>query len=70
MGKKTFWELYREYRIEKWALARDAKVELEVINSMLTNEPIAREDAIKVLKAVSRWVGIRYSLEDVNVKLK
>jgi hypothetical protein len=69
MAKRTFFQLYKQYHIGKWELAQEAKVELEVINSMLTNEPVARSDALKVLHIVSRWAGIRYSLEDVDVKV-
>lgn len=70
MVKKKFWELYREYHIGKAELAREAKVEPEVIECLLADKPIARNDAIKVLNVVSRWAGIRYGLEDVQVKLK
>ena len=69
MPKKTFWDLYRQYRIEKQELAQEAKVELEIVNRMIENLPVAREDAIKVLSVVSQYVGIRYGLQDVNVKL-
>jgi len=70
MAKKTFWQLYQEYDIEKEELARKAQVDVEVINRMFTHEPIARSDAIKVLNVVSRLIGIRYSLNDVDVKLQ
>lgn len=62
-------ELYKQYDMGKWELAQEAKVDLEVINCMLMNEPVARGDAIKVLNIFSRWAGIRYSLEDVDVKV-
>jgi hypothetical protein len=70
MAKKTFWQLYREYHIEKRELARKANIDVEVINCMLTHEPVARTDAIKVLNVASRLIGVRYGLDDLDVKLK
>jgi len=36
---------------------------------MIENLPVAREDAIKVLRVMSQYAGIRYGLQDVDVKL-
>jgi len=69
MQKKPFLDIYRAYNIGKWEIAREAKVELNVVDCMLTHEPVARDDALKVLNVVSRLAGIRYSLKDVDVTL-
>ena len=70
MAKKTFWQLYREYHIEKRELARKANVDIEVINCMLTHEPVTRNEATTVLSTASRLIGVRYSLDELDVKLK
>lgn len=70
MKKKTFWQLYQEYQFEKREIARKAQVDVEIINRMFTYEPIARDDAIKVLNVVSRLIGVRYCLDDLDVKLR
>jgi hypothetical protein len=63
-------DLYERYRFDSKKLAELAGVdERAVILPMFRMDPVEREDAIKVLAALSVMVNGDYSLETVRVVL-
>jgi hypothetical protein len=62
-------DLYERYHFDSKKLADLAKVDEQLILSMFRMDPVRREDAIKVLAALSVLVNRDYSLETVRVVL-
>jgi hypothetical protein len=58
---------HRHFDIEM--LAWEADVQAIVIYRMLLNEPVARSDAQRVLDALARESGERYTVETLAIRL-
>ncbi len=69
MDKPTFFDVIRDSDIKFAPLAERAEVNTEVINRMVLGHEVSRENAEKVLRALSAMTGQQYSLETVDVTL-
>lgn len=65
----TFSRLYILHRFNIQALGAQADVPLSEVDKMLLDQPISRETARKVLKALSLLTGQYYTFSNVKVLL-
>jgi len=66
----TFADLYTRYKFNPTTLAIQAHVWPDVVDKMLTDQPVSKDHAIKVLFALSFRVGAAYTLHNVSVVLE
>ena len=64
-----FVELRRKHKFDPLILARRAATEPFIVLSMLRAHPVRREQAEKVLNALSQMTSERYCLDTVRVAL-
>ncbi len=68
-GKTTLKEIKATYPFEDTVLANLAEVNPIVIHKMLVGEPVAKWQAIEVLKVLTMITKENYSLDTVTVAL-
>ena len=67
--KPSLLDLWTAHKFDARALARVAGVKVETIESMLVCQPVARDEAQKVLDALSRLLHKECTLDTVYVPL-
>ncbi len=68
-GKVTPLQLRERYHLQTVELAQRAQVEPRAVYFMLLGYPVERQEAERVLAAISVLSGQRYTLENVRVVL-
>jgi len=68
-GRPFFMDLWREHRFRVDLVASEAGLSEETVLSMLRYQPVSREEAQKVLAALSKLYHREYSLLTVSVRL-
>ena len=68
-GRPFFMDLWREHRFRVDIVASKAGVSEETVLSMLSYQPVGREEAEKVLVALSELYHQEYSLLTVSLRL-
>jgi hypothetical protein len=66
----TMQDLYLFYHFQAGTLAVQAGVSLICIDDMMYNKPVSRENAGKVLLALSRRMGTTFTFDNVDVVLE
>jgi hypothetical protein len=67
--KPSLLDLWKSYTFDARALARVARVEVDIIESMLVCQKVKRKDAKKVLETLSDIYRKEYTFETVYVPL-
>jgi hypothetical protein len=65
--RPSLFDLWTLHKFHSGALAIKAKVPPGTVKAMLSNQPIARDDAQKVIAALSSLVQREYTLQSVSL---
>jgi hypothetical protein len=67
--KQTLLRIRQCYGLNLRDLAEAAQVDDEIVYAMLMNQPVTRIEAEQVLQGVEKITGVRYTLQDIAVRI-
>jgi len=67
--KQTLLRIRQYYGLNLREMAEAAQVDDEIVYAMLMNKPVTRIEAEQVLRGVEKITGVRYTLQDIAVRI-